>query len=176
MKRDPKYLIGEIFIELGHISKEQLDFALDKQRSKHQPLGEILLQAGMVTLEQLSEAIAKQTEAQLQNRYEQEMEYNRDFANDVLYTGQATESDVADCMKEVEEAFREEQKILQVSHVLMQNGILDVVKIKKLLSGDHKHVFSCESCDALYFISGRNKICRICKGHLEPVPHDPKGC
>lgn len=59
LARHPVRRLGEVLVELGHLSSQQLKHALDRQRverrrfGKRVPLGEVLLQMGVVTPEKL---------------------------------------------------------------------------------------------------------------------------
>ncbi|MEN3007565.1 ATPase, T2SS/T4P/T4SS family [Pseudothermotoga sp.] len=52
--------IGEILLEKGLITKEQLNRALENQRLTKKALGEVLVELGYVTWEELTEALAEQ--------------------------------------------------------------------------------------------------------------------
>ena len=52
--------IGEIFVELGFISSDQLDAALDGQRETGARIGEILVEQGSLTRLDLASALAEQ--------------------------------------------------------------------------------------------------------------------
>lgn len=64
---EKKYLLGEILISLGVLTKEQLDMALKEQKEldakgkEHKPVGQILLEHGFITPNDLIEAIKIQT-------------------------------------------------------------------------------------------------------------------
>lgn len=58
-------MIGEILVELGYATEEQIQAALERQASidpSHSPplLGEILVEMGVVTDDQVREALAAQ--------------------------------------------------------------------------------------------------------------------
>ena len=61
------YLLGEILISLGVLTKEQLNLALkeqellDSQGKEHKPVGQILLEHGFISPNDLIEAIKIQT-------------------------------------------------------------------------------------------------------------------
>ncbi len=57
-KKDPKKYLGQILQEMG-ISQDEINKALDYAR-KRKPLGEILIDSGVITPEQLSIALDKQ--------------------------------------------------------------------------------------------------------------------
>lgn len=58
-----RYLLGEILINLGVLTEEQLNLALKEQETlasqgkEHKPIGQILLEHGFVTPNDLVEAI-----------------------------------------------------------------------------------------------------------------------
>lgn len=58
-----KYLLGEILMGLGSLTKEQLDLALEEQKTldsqgkEHRPIGQILLEHSFITPGDLVEAI-----------------------------------------------------------------------------------------------------------------------
>ncbi len=55
--------LGEIFVELGFISSDQLDAALDTQRESGARIGEILVEQGSLTRLDLASALAEQWSA-----------------------------------------------------------------------------------------------------------------
>ncbi len=58
--------VGEVLIEMGHVTREQLEDALRKQKEadmrgeSHVPVGSILAASGVVTRQQLQMALAEQ--------------------------------------------------------------------------------------------------------------------
>ena len=50
---------GEILIDMGALTQEQVDIALAEQLESHQRIGEIVLSKGWVTKAQLMEALGK---------------------------------------------------------------------------------------------------------------------
>lgn len=64
---EKRYLLGEILINLGVLTEEQLNLALkeqetmDAQGKEHKPIGQILLEHGFITPNDLIEAIKIQT-------------------------------------------------------------------------------------------------------------------
>ena len=52
--------IGEILLEMGLITEQQLEDGLEEQQQSTQPLGEILVKQGHLTFEDLGRALAKQ--------------------------------------------------------------------------------------------------------------------
>jgi len=60
---EPKYLLGQILVDLGYITIYQLDEALQiQQTGSDQPLGQILLELGYCGPNQLIRAIQVQSE------------------------------------------------------------------------------------------------------------------
>ena len=55
--------LGEILLEMGVITTQQLQDALEEQKQSTQPLGEILVKKGNLTFEDLGRALAKQVGA-----------------------------------------------------------------------------------------------------------------
>jgi hypothetical protein len=53
-------MLGELLLDQGHISKEQLDYALKMQRAAGLRLGEALIQLGYATREQVKQALLLQ--------------------------------------------------------------------------------------------------------------------
>ena len=52
--------LGEVIVELGLISQEDLEDALLEQRITHKRLGTILIDKGIVTTQQLTDALVDQ--------------------------------------------------------------------------------------------------------------------
>ncbi len=67
MTEEKKYKLGEILVNLGVLTQEQLNLALkeqedlDKEGKEHKPVGQILLEQGYITPNDLIEAIKIQT-------------------------------------------------------------------------------------------------------------------
>ena len=59
--------LGDILIDAGYITKDQLIEALDKQKVEKKLLGVVLIELGFVTEEQISDAIQEQLEIQTIN-------------------------------------------------------------------------------------------------------------
>jgi len=63
--------LGEIIIDMGFASREQIIECLNMQTEIHQrgldpvPIGRLLIKTGHVTMEQLEKALAKQTKYRL---------------------------------------------------------------------------------------------------------------
>lgn len=60
MARPEKTRLGEVLIQQGLISAEQLNKYLDEQKRSGRKLGRILVESGLLTESQISEALAKQ--------------------------------------------------------------------------------------------------------------------
>lgn len=56
-------LLGELLTELGHATREQVDFALSLQRRRGGQVGAILIAIGAITSEQLVATLRLQREA-----------------------------------------------------------------------------------------------------------------
>jgi hypothetical protein len=50
--------LGELLLEQGLLSKEQLDLALQEQKSKRMPLGQVLLKTGLVEEKALAQVLS----------------------------------------------------------------------------------------------------------------------
>ena len=57
-------LLGELLVDAGHLTPEQLDAALNQQQQFGRRLGEILLGRGWITSRALAEALARQHDAE----------------------------------------------------------------------------------------------------------------
>lgn len=60
MARPEKFRLGEILVQQGFISNDQLNKSLEVQKSSGKKLGRVFVEAGYVTERQISEAIARQ--------------------------------------------------------------------------------------------------------------------
>jgi len=54
-----KKFLGQVLVELGMITNNDLNTALEKQKSTGQRLGEVLIAMGVLTPEQLEKALGK---------------------------------------------------------------------------------------------------------------------
>src|SRR4051812_29497945 len=59
-KKPERRRLGAILIEDGAITREQLDQALDLQKTVAKPVGELLISQGFINPTQLSSALARQ--------------------------------------------------------------------------------------------------------------------
>lgn len=64
-RRDMRRKLGEILIETGLITEDQLNQALTAQKTKKQKLGKILVELGFVTNDQIAEALAEKLNLQI---------------------------------------------------------------------------------------------------------------
>ena len=60
MARPEKVRLGDLLIQQGLLSNEQLKFALDEQKRSGRKLGRIFVDSGFVTEDGISKALAKQ--------------------------------------------------------------------------------------------------------------------
>ncbi len=60
MKRPQKVRLGDLLIEQGLLTDEQLKFSLDEQKRTGRRLGRIVVESGFVTEEAISQALARQ--------------------------------------------------------------------------------------------------------------------
>jgi len=79
IKENSGVKIGEILMEMGYLTRLQLERSLERQEAriinhmlntKHQRLGEIMVESGIITQKQLQNALARQME-RLNGRREQ---------------------------------------------------------------------------------------------------------
>ena len=63
MARPEKIRLGDLLIQQGLLTDEQLKFALDEQRRSGRKLGRIVVESGFVTEEAISQALARQLQA-----------------------------------------------------------------------------------------------------------------
>lgn len=161
------YRLGEILISMECIVEEQLERCLQQQKTIRKPIGEILLQAGVITIEQLAKAIERQTELQLKDRYKQETEFNREFAEDAVCSKFLSQKEVDLALKKCRERFKKNKEIVQLGSFFVENEQLTQEQVFKIMKGYHKLNFECESCKALFRLNEGQEICRICRGSLK---------
>ena len=63
MARPEKIRLGDLLIQQGLLSDEQLKFALDEQKRSGRKLGRIVVESSFVTEEAISKALARQLQA-----------------------------------------------------------------------------------------------------------------
>ncbi len=73
-RRLGKKRTGEILVEMGVLTVEQLEAALEEQKTSHMRIGEILLTRGLVTNTQLTEALAQRLGVRYLELAEQKIE------------------------------------------------------------------------------------------------------
>jgi outer membrane protein assembly factor BamB/tetratricopeptide (TPR) repeat protein len=65
LSSDKKVKIGDMLVETGKISHEDLDYALAQQKKTRKRLGEILIEEGFVTEEDVAEVVRSQIEEEI---------------------------------------------------------------------------------------------------------------
>ena len=63
MARPEKIRLGDLLIQQGLLTDEQLKFALDEQKRSGRKLGRIVVESSFVTEEAISQALARQLQA-----------------------------------------------------------------------------------------------------------------
>lgn len=63
MARPEKIRLGDLLIQQGLLTEEQLKFALDEQKRSGRKLGRIVVESAFVTEEAISQALARQLQA-----------------------------------------------------------------------------------------------------------------
>ncbi len=63
MARPEKIRLGDLLIQQGLLTDEQLKFALDEQKRSGRKLGRIVVESSFVTEEAISKALARQLQA-----------------------------------------------------------------------------------------------------------------
>ncbi len=170
-------LLGKIAIEMGLLTKEQLDkaVAIQEEQVPSPPLGELLVDKGFLKKEHLDVALAAQRERfQAKADYSDARLENILFGRLVVHLGLVTQEQVNECLRI--QAKVEDEVEVRLGEILVKKGYMSRDGVRKLLSIQNKKILYCRKCsdqvNVVGFQSNQTYTCPHCGGPLE-VPATP---
>ncbi len=173
--RENPHLLGQIALEAGFITHEQLEecLALQSRGKDAKPLGWILLEAGYLSEAQFGEALRIQ-----QSRFER-LEADPDqgglFGQLAVRLGYLTSADLHQTLREQEVSRRGGSSLL-LGQMLVQKKHITPDQFLDLLRRQRKDVASCSACHAFYDLTGYDdngafhcQTCGVVLRHAHPI-------
>jgi hypothetical protein len=149
--KDNPHLVGQIALESGFITPEQLDKCVAVQRGDtSKSLGSILVQAGYLSEEQLAE-IRRIQDSRFE-RLETDPARGGLFGQLAVRLGYITPADLYRTLRGQEDARRSGSSLL-LGQLLLQRKLITAEQYLELLRSQKKDVASCPACHAFYDLS-----------------------
>jgi hypothetical protein len=171
--RDNPHLIGQIALEEGFITADQLQrcMALQAKETPSRPLGRILLETGCISDDRLADVVRIQA-----TRFEQlaaDPSRGGLFGQLALRLGYLTAAQLHDGLREQQASGRGGSSLL-LGQVLLKNKTLTTDQFLDLLRRQEKEVVCCPVCQAFYDLTGRASagpfLCTACQTVVHPRP------
>ena len=165
-------LLGKIAVELGFLSKEQLDRAVSIQEEEvpPPPLGGLLVDKGFLKPEDLAQILAVQkTRFQAKADYADARLENILFGRLVVHLGLVSQEQVNECLRI--QAKVEDEVDVRLGEILVKKGYISRDAVRKLLSIQNKKILFCRKCsdqvNVVGFQQDQQYDCPHCGGPLE---------
>lgn len=108
---------GNYLLSNGHVTKEQLFSAMQRQSTQHMKLGTLAIHAGLMTSSQVDEVVIQQTHQ------------DRKFGELAVESGYLTDDQVSELLQQQPPAF------LTLGQVLLDDGVLSNSDFESILNG-----------------------------------------
>lgn len=155
-----EHLFGQLLLERGFLTREQLQEGLARQAREGKALGSVLVESGVLTQERLDEALELQ-----KSRFERiEADPARGglFGQLALRLGYLTPDALHDALREQEIA-RGGLSSLRLGQLLLQKQRLTTDQFLDILRRQRKDVAPCPNCHAFYEVGqGGTLDCPVC--------------
>jgi hypothetical protein len=172
-------LIGQIALELGLVSQEQLKECLTLQsgQAKPRPVGEVLVSAGYLTPEQLAVAAREQ-----ERRLSQSAEYAEEAQGSALFGRVLVRLSLA-TPERINEALGAQQDLAErgirkrLGQILIEAGHLEPEALRAALKRQEKVVLACPACGMqanVLVMVAEGYPCRKCGRTLEAAADPTK--
>lgn len=173
MKLRNELLLGQIALDWGLVSPDQLNAILDEQSKLKapKPVGVLLVARGLLTDEQLVKIIDEQ-----RRRMGKPPDYGGVRREDSLFgrlvvkLGYATEEQVNECLR-AQQDLAEAGVTKRLGEIMMDCGRLGAEAILQIVEAQGKKIMVCPGCLARYNVSGwephRKFPCKQCGQALE---------
>lgn len=172
MSSDADVLFGKIAMQLGLLTKEQIDaaIAIQELEDKPRPLGEILVDKRYLTQQDLQK-ILEQQKANLSkvDNITQEKKEDILFGKVAIREGLATADEVNECLRE-QAKIEANGSFKRLGELMIERGVLSAGQVQKILDRQKRRIMVCKGCKARYnvpFIDGGKAVkCPRCGGDV----------
>lgn len=144
-------LLGEIAVELGMITRSQLDAVLDEQgRVRKTPIGALLVIRGILSHDELTELLREQ-----KRRLKEPAGYGQLRREDTLFGRVAQKMRLADA-EEVSECLRMQATlaargvVVRLGELLVRRGYMNAWEVAQAMAGMGHAMWYCLACDRAY--------------------------
>lgn len=172
MASDDNVLFGKIAMELGLLTKEQIDTAISLQEleEKQRPLGDILLDKRYLTQAELQKILEQQRAnlAKVDGPTQQKKE-DVLFGKVAIREGLATADEVNDCLRSQAKA-ESAGTFPRLGEMMVEKGILTPAQVQRILERQKRRIMVCKGCKARYNVptvdEGKPVRCPRCGGEV----------
>ncbi len=172
MSSDADVLFGKIAMQLGLLTKEQIDTAVSLQEMevKPRPLGEILIEKRYITQDELRRILEKQ-KANLSKVDDVTLQKKEDvlFGKVAIREGLATADEVNECLRE-QAKIESDGSIKRLGELMVERGILSTSQVQRILERQKRRIMVCKGCKARYNVpsldEGKPVKCPRCGGDV----------
>ena len=152
MKPGNSLLVGQIALDLGFLTEEQLRSCLDLQagQAKARPIGTVLLENGFLKPEQLEKVVAEQHRRMKESvPYAVATKAEAAFGRLLIKSGLATEEHVNEALR-AQQDFAERGKRKRLGELLVEAGRIIPEVVLTILHQQGKTIRACTFCGAHY--------------------------
>jgi predicted RNA-binding Zn-ribbon protein involved in translation (DUF1610 family) len=146
-------LLGQIAVEMGMITEEQLAACCKEQEATRRgtgprPLGEILLEKGLVRKKDMEALIEEQNRrVRSLDRYQKIQKVEYLFGQLLVKNNLATQLQINKCLEiQVKMAEKGDSKIPRLGELLVEHGFVDKKTVEQVLKMQDKDVLTCPAC------------------------------
>ncbi len=172
MSSDDNVLFGKIAMELGLLTKEQIDTAISLQEmeNRQRPLGDILLEKRYLTQAELQKILGQQR-ANLSkvDSVTQQKKEDSLFGKVAIREGLATADEVNDCLRAQAKA-ESAGTFPRLGEMMVEKGILTTAQVQRILERQKRRIMVCKGCKARYNVpavdEGKPVRCPRCGGEV----------
>ena len=171
--RDNPHLVGQIALEEGFITPEQLErcAAIQAEENPRRPLGRILLETGCLSEERLADVVRIQS-ARFE-RLAAEPSKGGLLGQLALRLGYITPEQLHEGLRDQQASGRTGSSLL-LGQALLRRKTLTTEKFLDLLRRQEKEVACCPVCQAFYDLTGQTRetpfLCGACQAVIHPRP------
>lgn len=170
-RRRTDRLFGQIAVELGIITPEKLDEALDRQAAQapSTPLGLILMDMRLVAREDLEQILEAQRKI-----VERQRERGKDRRDDTMFgkvavrLGFLTQDQLNECL-EIQKNDGPES-LMRLGELMTRRGIVGPEQVRRVIEVQSGMAVPCPACSTLHnvvmFMPGASIPCRKCSGSI----------
>lgn len=172
----PVKVLGQMLVEKGLVSAEIVDRCVQLQMAAQQQglrrtLGEILVAEGYLTQAQLDRVLAEQ-----ESTFQKRDPLTRRKLEDIIFgrlavsQGLAGQDDINEALRQQAHIESREGRYVRLGRILVDNGVLTLPQVVRLLEYQKKRILICEQCMAQYNIQGlrpgKSYRCKKCGAPL----------